>query len=73
MTLHGHNETLEVYRVLRGEGVVRLKGERVMVRPGSVVTIDPGTKHMVKMVGSTPVELDVTTMPAWRQEDHHLV
>lgn len=43
--VHHHRKTTEIYVVLEGEGEMELDGERVPVRPMSVIYIRPGCRH----------------------------
>ncbi|MBN2309979.1 MAG: cupin domain-containing protein [Candidatus Hydrogenedentes bacterium] len=42
---HYHQRLTEYYIVLDGTGVVELDGEEVLVEPGDVIYIPPGTRH----------------------------
>src|SRR6478735_7252838 len=42
---HYHRKCAEVYYVLSGSGRMELNGEMVEITPGTVVTIEPGTRH----------------------------
>ncbi len=42
---HYHKQCTEIYYVLEGEGVMELNGDHVPVRPGTVIVIEPGTRH----------------------------
>jgi len=42
---HYHKKCTEVYFILEGYGILELNQDRVNVGPGSVVLIEPGTRH----------------------------
>jgi mannose-6-phosphate isomerase-like protein (cupin superfamily) len=62
---HYHKKLTEIYYVLEGEGHVELDGERVAVRPGHVVRIDPFCRH--RAVGK--LTLINVPVPAFDPED----
>lgn len=45
---HHHTRLTEYYVVLSGEGEIEINDERVAVRPGDVVMIPPGTRHVAR-------------------------
>lgn len=45
---HWHRGLTEYYVVLSGEGEIEIDEERVPVRPGDVVMIPPGTRHVAR-------------------------
>jgi mannose-6-phosphate isomerase-like protein (cupin superfamily) len=66
---HYHRECTEVYYILEGRGKMELNGEVVEVEPGTVVYIEPGTRH--RLVSSEGVRTVVFGVPALRPEDEH--
>jgi len=42
---HYHKRLTEIYYVLEGEGFMELDGERIPVRPGMSILIQPGCRH----------------------------
>lgn len=54
---HGANE--ELYLVLAGEGVMRVDGQEIRVRPGHVVVNRPGGRHGLVNDGQEPLRLFV--------------
>src|SRR5277367_5944078 len=42
---HYHRDCTEVYYILEGQGKMELNGEVVEIVPGTVVYIEPGTRH----------------------------
>ena|SRR5947208_14750791 len=68
-TRHYHRETTEVYYILEGSGKMELNGEWVGVEPGTVVWIEPGTRHRV--VSEAGLKTIVFSLPAFRPDDEH--
>jgi mannose-6-phosphate isomerase-like protein (cupin superfamily) len=66
---HYHAVTTEVYYVLEGTGRMELNGEWFPICPGSVIRIDPGTRH--RLVAHVEVTTIVMAMPAFNAEDEH--
>ncbi len=48
---HVHEDTEEVFYVIRGTGVIILNGKEIPVKAGSVVTVPPGAVHAVRNTG----------------------
>ncbi len=42
---HYHQKTTEIYYVLEGEGVLELDEDRIELKPGTAVLIEPGCVH----------------------------
>jgi mannose-6-phosphate isomerase-like protein (cupin superfamily) len=66
---HYHRRTAEVYYVLAGTGRMELNDEVVEVEPGTVVTIEPGTRH--RLVSPDGVRTIVFGVPAFDPEDEY--
>ena len=64
---HYHRRTAEVYYVLDGTGRMELNDEVVDVGPGTVVTIEPGTRH--RLVSPGGVRTVVVGVPAFDPDD----
>src|SRR5262245_33380122 len=45
---HYHKACTEIYLVLDGQGTMELNGDQVEVGPGTVVYIEPGTRHRLR-------------------------
>ena len=43
--VHYHKKLTETYYILEGEGHMELDGERIPVKPGTVIRIKPGCRH----------------------------
>ena len=66
---HYHRKSAEVYYVLEGSGRMELNGDVVPVQPGSVVTIEPGTRH--RLVSDGGVRTIVFGVPAFDPADEY--
>lgn len=44
-TKHYHKKSTEFYYVLKGKGILELDKEEIKLEPGTLVMINPGTKH----------------------------
>ena len=66
---HYHRRTAEVYYVLEGTGRMELDDEVVDVGPGTVVTIEPGTRH--RLVSPDGVRTVVVGVPAFDPDDEY--
>lgn len=64
---HYHRQTAEVYYILEGVGKMELNGEWFDVGPGTVVHIEPGTRHRVVSAGG--LRTVVVAIPPFRAED----
>ncbi len=62
---HYHKKLTEIYYILEGEGFMELDGERVPVRPGMSILIQPGCRH--RAVGKMRI-LNIP-VPAFDPED----
>jgi mannose-6-phosphate isomerase-like protein (cupin superfamily) len=54
---HLHREFEECIYVLSGEGTTHAESGEIAVRPGDIVLIPPGEKHMTRNTGSVPLVL----------------
>jgi mannose-6-phosphate isomerase-like protein (cupin superfamily) len=66
---HYHKQSTEVYYILEGRGKMELNGEVVAVGPGTVVYIEPGTRHRLWSEGG--VRTIVFGVPALDPADEH--
>ena len=66
---HYHRKSAEVYYILAGTGKMELDGETVVVEPGTVVTIEPGTRH--RLVSPDGVRTAVVAVPPFDPEDEY--
>ena len=64
---HYHLETTEVYYILSGTGKMELDGDWVDLDPGTVLWIEPGTRH--RLVSENGVTTLVVALPAFNAGD----
>lgn len=62
---HYHKKMTEIYTVLDGEGFIEVDGERIPVKPMSVIKIKPGCRH--RAVGN--LRILNTAIPAFDASD----
>lgn len=67
---HYHRKSAEVYYVLEGSGRMELDGETVAVEPGTVITIQPGTRHRLWSEGG--VRTIVVAVPPFEPDDEYV-
>jgi mannose-6-phosphate isomerase-like protein (cupin superfamily) len=66
---HYHRASAEVYYVIDGTGRMELNDETVAVGPGTVVTIEPGTRH--RLVSEHGVRTIVVSVPGFDPDDEY--
>lgn len=66
-TRHYHRATTEVYFILAGSGKMELNGDWVDLEPGTVIWIEPGTRH--RLLSSGGVTTIVFALPAFQPGD----
>jgi mannose-6-phosphate isomerase-like protein (cupin superfamily) len=66
-TRHYHRECTEVYYILQGRGKMELNDDIVDVEPGTVIYIEPGTRH--RLFSDEGVRTIVFGVPAYRADD----
>ena len=54
---HLHREFEECIYVLSGEGTTHAESGEIAIKPGEIVLIPPGEKHMTRNTGSVPLVL----------------
>jgi mannose-6-phosphate isomerase-like protein (cupin superfamily) len=64
---HYHRETTEVYYILEGTGKIELNDDFYDIEPGTVIWIEPGTRHRV--VSEKGISTIVFGLPAFNSED----
>jgi mannose-6-phosphate isomerase-like protein (cupin superfamily) len=66
---HYHKTVREVYYILTGTGTMELNDDTVQVEPGTVVTIEPYTRHrLTSIAGITTI---VLAIPAFNPDDEY--
>ena len=48
VALHYHKKTTEAFYILKGEGVMTISGNTFNLKPGDLLTCEPGEKHDAK-------------------------
>jgi mannose-6-phosphate isomerase-like protein (cupin superfamily) len=66
---HYHRNCAEVYYILEGTGRMELNDDTVEITPGTVITIEPGTRH--RLVSEGGVKTIVFGVPAFDPDDEH--
>lgn len=64
---HYHRNTAEVYYILAGTGKIELNGDWRDLEPGTVIWIEPGTRHRV--VSEEGIRTIVFGVPAFNPAD----
>jgi len=64
---HYHRLTTEVYYILSGTGKMELNGSWVDLEPGTVLWIEPGTRH--RLVSGEGIRTVVVALPAFDAAD----
>jgi mannose-6-phosphate isomerase-like protein (cupin superfamily) len=68
---HYHRQCTEVYYILEGRGKMELNDEVIDVEPGTIVYIEPYTRH--RLWSEKGVRTIVFGVPAYRPEDEFYV
>lgn len=68
---HYHKACTEVYYILQGRGKMELNDDLIDVEPGTVVYIEPGTRH--RLYSAEGVRTVVFGVPAYRLDDEFYV
>jgi mannose-6-phosphate isomerase-like protein (cupin superfamily) len=69
-TRHYHKRTTEVYYILEGQGRMELNGDTVEVEPGTIVYIEPYTRH--RLSSAEGVRTIVFCVPPWDAADEYV-
>jgi mannose-6-phosphate isomerase-like protein (cupin superfamily) len=64
---HYHRDTTEVYYILSGTGKMELNGDWVDLEPGTMLWIEPGTRH--RLVSEGGIKTVVVALPAFNAGD----
>jgi mannose-6-phosphate isomerase-like protein (cupin superfamily) len=70
---HYHKLCTELYYILEGTGRLELNDEVIPVEPGTLVVIEPHTRHRLVADGPSGVVTMVLGIPALDPEDEYLV
>jgi len=68
---HYHRECTEVYYILEGQGKMELNDDVIDVEPGTIVYIEPYTRH--RLWSEQGVRTIVFGVPAYKQDDEFYV
>lgn len=66
-TKHYHRQCTEVYYILEGRGKMELNEDVIEVEPGTVVYIEPHTRH--RLFSAEGVQTMIIGIPAWDPND----
>jgi mannose-6-phosphate isomerase-like protein (cupin superfamily) len=66
--LHAHEESEQVYVVIRGRGLMMVDDEAVEVEAGTAVLIPFGARHAIRNTGTEPLEYISATAPPFPAE-----
>lgn len=66
---HYHRNTVEIYRILKGQLKLYVNNEEHLMFEGQEYTVVPGTVHWAE---GDETWVEVYTNPAWSPDDHHL-
>lgn len=70
---HKLNESIEIYYILAGEGVVTIGEEEGRIREGQTVYIPPSTVQSIKNTGMRDLVFLAIVSPAWQQSDESVL
>ena len=70
---HVHRHTREVLYLVQGEGIFQLDSERIAIRTGTVLRVQPGQVHTFSASGPAPAIFLVVTSPRWDEKDRIVV
>lgn len=59
-----HGDTTQIIYIVQGNGIALVDGKRKILRPGSMLIIEEGSKHYVKNTGKIPLKLHTVYSPA---------
>ncbi len=66
---HYHQDSEEIYYILRGKGRMSLEGEAREVKAGDGIAIPPGSRHQIENIGTGELVFLCCCAPAYRHED----
>ena len=66
-------KTVEVYYLVRGNGVMHIGDEAARVEAGEAVYIPPGSVQWLDNTGKDEIEFICIVDPAWRPEDEQIL
>jgi mannose-6-phosphate isomerase-like protein (cupin superfamily) len=63
----------EVYYIIAGRGRMTVDDAVVLIEPGSVIYVPPGSKQSLENSGSAAIEFLCLVDPAWQPEDEEVL
>lgn len=69
---HKLKNSVEVYYILEGRGLMHIEGESVEVHPGQAMYIPPNSKQWIENIENSDLKFLCVVKPPWRQEDEEL-
>ena len=69
---HRVKESVEIYYILEGDGLMHIEEEFSKVQPGQAVYIPPHAKQWIENVGKTDLKFLCIVTPPWREDDEEL-
>jgi mannose-6-phosphate isomerase-like protein (cupin superfamily) len=66
---HFHRVTEEIYYITHGQGLMRIEGDELTVKPGDAIAILPGRRHKIFNTGTEALRLLCCCAPAYEHED----
>jgi mannose-6-phosphate isomerase-like protein (cupin superfamily) len=69
---HFHQQTTEIYRVLKGTLLVSRAGQGFVLQQGEQITLEPGQIHQAVGLGQ-PAWIEVISNPPWCLDDHFVL
>jgi mannose-6-phosphate isomerase-like protein (cupin superfamily) len=61
--LHAHAASEQAYVVIRGRGLMIVRGEEREVEAGAAILIPAGSEHAIRNIGTEPLEYISATTP----------
>lgn len=69
---HRVKESVEIYYILEGDGVMHIEEESSKVQPGQAVYIPPHAKQWIENVGKADLKFLCIVSPPWREDNEEL-
>ena len=71
--IHKLKNSVEVYYILEGKGIMYINDEEEEVQPGQVIYIPPDSKQYIENVGNKELKFLCIVYPIWNEEDEELI
>jgi len=69
---HKLKNSVEIYYILEGKGLMHIDGESAEVHQGHAIYIPPNSKQWIENIGDSDLKFLCIVQPPWRQEDEEL-